>query len=44
MDPNTMMANHFHDDGGTQTGMSSEEFVRALRKSYFFWRDKALIG
>lgn len=44
MDPNTMMANHFHDDGGTQTGMSAEEFEEALRKSYFHWRGKALIG
>ena len=44
MTPGTMMANHFHDDGGTQTGMSDEEFVEALRESYFFWKDKAFIG
>ena len=44
MTPGTMMANHFHDDGGTQTGMSDEEFVEALREAYFFWKDKSFIG
>jgi len=42
--PETLMANHFHDDGGTQTGMTAEEFVDALRDSYFFWKDKAFVG
>ena len=40
----TLMANHFHIDGGTATGMTPEEFVAALRKSYLYWKDKALIG
>ena len=42
--PDTMMANHFRDSGGTQTNMTDEEFVDALRDSYFFWRDKAHVG
>lgn len=44
MHPETLMANHFHDDGGSQTGMSPEEFEDALRKSYWYWRDKAFLG
>jgi len=44
MSPGTLMANHFHDSGGTQTDMSDEEFVKALREAYFFWKDKAFIG
>lgn len=44
MSPGTLMANHFHDSGGTQTGMSDEEFVDALREAYFFWKDKSFIG
>jgi hypothetical protein len=45
MAPGTLMANHFHEpgsnDGGTSTGLSDAEFVAMLRKSYFYWRDKA---
>jgi len=44
MDPATLMANHFGDSGGTATGMSPEEFEDALRKSYWFWRDKTFAG
>ena len=44
MDPTTLMANHFHDDGGSQTGMTPEEFEKALRASYWHWRDKAILG
>jgi len=43
MDPNTLMANHFQDSGGTATGMSPQEFEEALRKSYFYWRNKASV-
>lgn len=44
MTPETLMANHFKDDGGTATGMTHEEFQEALRRSYFYWRDKAFLG
>jgi hypothetical protein len=38
--PSTLMANHFHADGGTQTGLSDSEFVDKLRESFEFWQDK----
>jgi hypothetical protein len=44
MNPATMMANHFGDSGGTDTHMTPEEFVDALRESYWFWRDKTFAG
>jgi len=44
MPPETLMANNFLDSGGTATHMSDSEFVAALRKSYFFWRDKATLS
>lgn len=43
MPPETLMANHFQDEGGTATGMSPAEFEAALKESYFFWRDKVLL-
>lgn len=43
MPPETLMANHFLSDGGTATNMSPEKFEEALRKSYNFWKGKALI-
>lgn len=43
MPPETLMANHFLDDGGTATNMSPEEFETALKKSYEFWRGRALV-
>lgn len=43
--PGTLMHNHFHvagsDDGGTSTGMSSDEFVAALEKGFRYWSNKA---
>jgi len=44
MDPGTLMANHFKDSGGTATGMTPEQFETALRRSYYYWRDKAQLG
>jgi hypothetical protein len=44
MAPGTMMANHFEADGGTSTNMSPEEFEKDLRKSFNYWKDKALCG
>jgi hypothetical protein len=35
--PNTLMANHFQESGGTATGMTDSEFVAALRKSRAYW-------
>lgn len=42
MNPGTLMSNHFHVDGGTSTKMSPEEFEKALRESFLFWRGHAL--
>jgi len=42
--PGTLMANHFHEDGGTATGMTDAEFVAALRKSRAYWKGKATLG
>lgn len=42
--PETLMANHFHESGGTATGMSDGEFVAALRKSRAYWKNKATLG
>lgn len=38
----TLLANHFEISGGTATGMSDEELVKQLKKSFMYWRDKAL--
>lgn len=43
IEPFTLLANHFQDDGGTATNKSPEEFEKALKESYLYWRDKALI-
>lgn len=40
--PETLMANHFEISGGTSTKYSPEEFESALRKSFLYWRDKAM--
>jgi hypothetical protein len=42
--PGVLMANHFHDDGGTHTLMSAEAFVEALRKSRAYWNGKITLG
>lgn len=42
--PMTLLANHFHLDGGTKTGMSPAEFERALEASVLYWKDKALLA
>lgn len=42
--PNTLMANHFHESGGTATGMTDAEFVVALRKSRAYWKGKVSLG
>ena len=42
MSVGTLMANHFQWSGGTATNMTDAEFVKALKKSAEFWKDKAL--
>lgn len=44
MTPDTLLANHFGADGGTDTKMTAEEFETALRVSYQYWKDRALLG
>jgi hypothetical protein len=44
MAPMTLIANHFHLDGGTETGMSPEEFEAALKESVLFWKNKAMLA
>lgn len=40
--PNTLMHNHFGSDGGTATNLSDAEFVEMLKKSFEWWKDKAM--
>lgn len=42
MNVGTLMANHFGADGGSNTLMTPEQFEKALRESYDYWKDKAL--
>jgi hypothetical protein len=42
--PMTLMHNHFGSDGGTATNMTPEEFEAAMRQSFEFWKDKAMLG
>jgi hypothetical protein len=41
--PEVLMHNHFGSDGGTATGLSDAEFVSLLRRSFLWWRDKAMV-
>ena len=40
----TLLSNHFQVSGGTATNMTAEELVEELRKSFFYWRDKAMVA
>jgi hypothetical protein len=40
MPPETLIANHFEMSGGTATKMSDSEFVKSLRESVNYWKDK----
>ena len=42
MSVGTMIANYYKLSGGTDTKMTPEEFVAALKKSVDFWKDKAM--
>lgn len=42
VEPTTLMYNHFKMDGGTDTKMSNDEFVAALKQSLDFWWNKSL--
>lgn len=43
MPPETLLHNHFGSDGGTKTNMDPAKFEADLRKSFLFWKDKAII-
>lgn len=40
----TLMCNFFCEEGGTDTKMTSQEFVEALEVSRAYWRDKCLLA
>jgi len=42
--PDTLMANHFQESGGTASSLSAEEFVEQLRVSRAYWKGRALLG
>lgn len=44
IDPMVLLHNHFGSDGGTDTGMTDAELVAQLRKSFLWWKDKAMCG
>ena len=44
INPMVLMHNHFGSDGGTNTNMTDEQFVAALREGFAFWADKAMAG
>lgn len=43
MPPDTLIYNHFELSGGTKTNMSNDEFVTELKKSFTYWKDKAMV-
>jgi len=43
MPPDTLMYNHFKLNGGTDTKMDDATFVKALRESFIYWKDKAMV-
>lgn len=43
MTPETLIANHFHWDGGTATNMTDADFIAALKASAEFWRNRAMV-
>lgn len=44
INPEVLMHNHFGSSGGTATGMTDEAFVAALRESFLYWKDKAMLA
>lgn len=44
MNPETLMHNHFGSDGGTDTKMNPEEFESAMRKSFQYWKSRAMLS
>ena len=42
--PTALIANHFGMSGGSDTGYTSEQFEKELKKSVMFWHDKAMCG
>jgi len=44
INPGVLMANHFGADGGTATNMTNAQFVEALKVSWEYWKDKAMLA
>jgi len=42
--PEVFMYNHFGSEGGTDTGMTSEQFEEVMRKSFLYWKDRAVLA
>jgi hypothetical protein len=42
--PEVLMHNHFHSDGGTETGLSDSEFVALLKEAFVAHRNTASCG
>lgn len=42
INPWTLMHNHFGSDGGTDTNMSNDIFVKSLQEAFVYWKDKAM--
>lgn len=42
MKPETLLHNHFGSDGGTDTQMDAEAFVKELERSFNYWKTRAL--
>ena len=41
--PRALCNNHFEQSGGTSTGYTPEEFEAAMKESFLFWKDKAML-
>lgn len=44
IEPNVLIANHFHLSGGSKTAMTPGQFETQLRISVLYWKDKAMVG
>jgi len=44
INPEVLMANHFGASGSTPTLMTESQFLKALRESFEYWKDKAMVA
>lgn len=42
--PETLMHNHFGSDGGSNTNMTAEQFETAMKESFNYWKNKAMLS